>query len=109
MSAVENPSTRVGGMAFGNGVLMRGPRYWAWATEGRQVAYAPVRTVLSRHRLFRIPVVRSLISLAEMLVLMVSIHRRNGLRRGARLLAFLLLAVAGDLGLSLVVPFVVPN
>jgi uncharacterized protein YqhQ len=88
---------------------MRGPRYWAWATEDRQVASAPVRTVLSRHRLFRIPVVRSLISLAEMLVLMVSIHRRNGLRRGARLLALLLVAVAGDLGLSLVVPFVVPN
>jgi uncharacterized protein YqhQ len=96
-------------MAFGNGVLMRGPHYWAWATEDAQVAYAPVRTVLPRHRLLRIPVIRSLVSLAEMLVLMVSLHRRNGLRRSARLLAFFGVAVAGDLGLSLFVPFVVPN
>ena len=88
---------------------MRGPHYWAWATEDRPVAHAPVRSLLGRHRLLRIPVVRSLISFVEMIVLMVSLHRRNGLRRGARLLAFLLAALVCDLGLSLAVAFVVSN
>ena len=44
MSDAVNPTIRVGGMAFGNGVLMRGPNYWAWATEDKEVAYARVRT-----------------------------------------------------------------
>jgi uncharacterized protein YqhQ len=109
MAPAANPSIRVGGMAFGNGVLMRGPNYWAWATEDRPVAHAHVRTLLQRHRLLRIPVVRSLVVLMEMIVLMVLLHRRNGLRRGARLLVFLLLAAACDMGLGLVVSLVVPS
>jgi uncharacterized protein YqhQ len=96
-------------MAFGNGVLMRGPHYWAWATEGKEVAYAPVRSLLDRGRLARIPVLRSLVSFVEMMVLMVSLHRRNGLRRSARLLAFLVAAFACDFGLGLLIPFLVPN
>jgi uncharacterized protein YqhQ len=96
-------------MAFGNGVLMRGPHYWAWATEGRPVACAPVRTLLERHSVLRIPVVRSLVSFAEMFVLMASLHRRNGLRRGARLLVFFVVALACDFGLSLVVSYFVPS
>ena len=88
---------------------MRGPHHWAWATEDRPVASAPVHTLLGRHRVLRIPVLRSLISFVEMIVLMVSLHRRNGLRRGARLLAFLVAVLACDLGLSLVVAVVVPN
>jgi uncharacterized protein YqhQ len=96
-------------MAFGNGVLMRGPHYWAWATEERPVASAPVRTLLGRHRLLRLPIVRSLVSFVEMIVLMVSLHGRNGLRRSARLLAFLAAVLVCDLGFSLAVALVVPN
>jgi uncharacterized protein YqhQ len=96
-------------MAFGNGVLMRGPHYWAWATEDGRIVHAPVRTVLSRGRLSRIPLLRSLVSFGEMIVLMASLHRRNGLRRGARLLAFLGVALALDLGVGVLVPFLVPN
>ena len=73
------------------------------------MAFAPVRTVLERHRLLRIPVLRSLISFVEMIALMVSLHRRNGLRRSARLLAFLVAVLACDLGLSVAVALVVPN
>ena len=109
MAPAANPSMRVGGMAFGNGVLMRGPNYWAWATEDRPVAHARVRTLLQRYRLFRIPVIRSLVVLIEMIVLMMLLHRRNGLRRSARLLVFLLLAAALDMGLGLVVSFIVPS
>jgi uncharacterized protein YqhQ len=96
-------------MAFGNGVLMRGPHYWAWATEGKEVAYAPVRTLLDRPRLARIPVVRSLVAFVEMLVLMFSLYRRNGVRRGLRFAAFIVVALALDMGLSLVVPYFVHN
>lgn len=106
--AVDSP-IRVGGMAFGDGVLMRGPRYWAWAAEGREVAYAPVRTLLNRHRLLRVPVLRSLVSFVEMIALMISLHRRNGLRRSARLVAFLAVAMACDLGLGVVLPYGVHN
>ncbi len=109
MSAAVNPSIRVGGMAFGNGVLMRGPHYWAWATEDKGVAHAPVRTLLGRGRLDRIPILRSLVAFFEMIVLMASLHRRNGLRRAARLLACLAAAFAVDLGLALVVPYLVPS
>ena len=87
---------------------MRGPHYWAWATEDRGVAYAPVRT-LNRGRLARIPVLRSLVSFVEMMVLMVSLHRRNGARRGIRFLAFLVAALVLDLGLGMVIPYVIPN
>lgn len=93
-------------MAFGNGVLMRGPHYWAWATEGREVAYARVRT-LNRGRLGRIPILRSLVALFEMFVLMFSLHRRNGLRRAARFLGFLAAAFGLDLGFSYLIPYLI--
>jgi len=88
---------------------MRGPHYWAWATEGREVAYAPLRTLLDRHRVFRIPVLRSLISFAEMMVLMFVIYCRSGLRRSARFAAFVVFVLACDFGLSFVVPYAVRN
>jgi uncharacterized protein YqhQ len=88
---------------------MRGPHYWAWATEGRDIAYAPVRTLLNRHRLLRIPVLRSLVSFVEMMAMMLSLHRRNGLRRSVRFVAFLAAAMACDLGLGSILPYVVRN
>ena len=87
---------------------MRGPHYWAWATEDRGVAYAPVRT-LSRGGVARIPLLRSLVSFAEMIGLMFSLHRRNGARRGIRFLAFVAAALGLDLGLGLVIPYVISN
>jgi uncharacterized protein YqhQ len=94
-------------MAFANGVLMRGPRYWAWATEGRDVAFAPVQTLLYRYRVLRIPFIRSLVSFVEMLVLMAALYRRNGIVRGLRFAAVLAAAMAFDLGLGVAVPYVV--
>jgi uncharacterized protein YqhQ len=107
MSPAANLPVRVGGMAFGNGVLMRGPHYWAWAAEGREVAHAPVRSLLERRRLARIPLLRSLVSFAEMIFLMFSLHRRNGLRRSLRFAAFMAVALAVDMGLSMLIPYVV--
>jgi uncharacterized protein YqhQ len=68
---------RVGGMAFGNGVFMRGPNYWAWAREDGTVVDAPVHTLLKRHRWLRAPVLRSIVTLAEMFALTFALHRRN--------------------------------
>jgi uncharacterized protein YqhQ len=96
-------------MAFANGVLMRGPHFWAWATEGKQVAYAPVRTLLDRHAVLRVPLLRSLVSFIEMMVLMVSLYRRSGLRRSARFAAFLGSALVMDLGLGWVIAYLVPS
>jgi uncharacterized protein YqhQ len=109
MAPAADSAIRVGGMAFGNGVLMRGPHYWAWAAEDRGVAYGPVSTLLNRHRLLRIPVLRSLVSLVEMIALMFSLHRRNGLRRSARFVVFLALAMVCNLALGSILPYVVTN
>jgi uncharacterized protein YqhQ len=86
---------------------MRGPHYWAWATEGRNVASAPVHTLLSRSRLARIPIVRSLVALAEMIAFMLLLYSRNGLRRSARFVAFLAAALACDWVLSMFVPVLI--
>jgi uncharacterized protein YqhQ len=96
-------------MAFANGVLMRGPHYWAWATEGKEVAYAPVRSLSNRHAALRLPLVRSLVSFAEMIVLMFSLYRRSGIRRSARFAALLGVAMAMDLGLGLAIPYLVKS
>ena len=89
-------------MAFGNGVLMRGPHYWAWAREDGTVMDRPVRTLLERHRCFRLPVIRSAVSFAEMIGLMVSMHARNGKWRAARLLLWIALWLATDFLLNIV-------
>jgi uncharacterized protein YqhQ len=100
---------RVGGMAFGNGVLMRSPHFWAWAREDGTVMHRPVRTLLDRHRALRLPLVRSAVSFGEMVGLMVSLHARNGWRRIVRLLLWMALWLAADLGFSLLLPYLLPD
>ncbi len=113
MSAADGQATpvrgRIGGAAFGNGVLMRSPHFWAWARDDGTVTVRPVRTLLARHRLLRLPLVRSVVSFGEMIGLMVALHARNGWRRIARLLLWIALWVAADIGLSLLLPYVLPG
>ena len=100
---------RVGGMAFGNGVLMRSQRWWAWARDDGSVVDGPVLTVLDRHSLLRLPVVRSAVVFVEMIAMAIRLHRRNGLRPAAALLAWLGLAMVASVALSALVPDVVPG
>ena len=100
---------RVGGMAFGNGVLIRGPHFWAFAREDGTVLEGRLRTLLARYRWLRVPVVRSLVSLVEMVGMAVFLHSRNGLARGAMLLAWLGLYVAVDFVLGLAVATYIPS
>ena len=106
MGASRVPA-RVGGMAFGNGVLMRSQRWWAWARDDGSVVDGPVLTVLDRHRLLRLPVVRSLVVFAEMIAMAVRLHRRNGVRPAAALLVWLALAMLASFAVSSIVPDVV--
>lgn len=65
----------VGGQAVLEGVMMRGPSLWSVAVRlpsthpddpgGIAVATEPVRSVLPRHRLLRLPIVRGAVSLVE--------------------------------------------
>lgn len=100
---------RVGGMAFGNGVLMRGPRFWAFARADGVMLEGRLRTLLTRHRWLRVPIVRSLVGLAEMVGLALSLHSKNGLRRGAWLLACLVLYIVFDFALSVAIAVWVPS
>jgi uncharacterized protein YqhQ len=101
---VSDPALRVGGMACGNGVFMRGPRFWALARADGTLLEGPVRSLLPRHRWLRLPLLRSAIALVEMLAMTILLHRRNGVRPAASLLAWLALAMLCSLGFSVVLP-----
>ncbi|HUK76684.1 MAG TPA: DUF1385 domain-containing protein [Thermoleophilia bacterium] len=82
---------RVGGMALGNGVLMRSKRYWALARDDGTVLDGSVRSLLDRHRVLRLPIVRGAVTFGEMLVFAVRLHGRGGARPNGRLLVALVL------------------
>ena len=94
-------------MAFGNGVLMRSPHFWAWARADGTVIDGPVRTLLNHHRWLRLPVLRSAVAFVEMIGLAVLLHRRNGVRRAATLLVWLGLCLVVNLCLSLALPLLI--
>ena len=91
-------------MAFGNGVLMRSTRHWAWARDDGSVVHGRVTSLLDSHRLLRLPVVRSVAALADMAGFAVARHRQNGRRAGLRLLWWLAAYIAVCTALSLVLP-----
>ncbi len=94
------PALRVGGMAFGNGVLMRSKHAWAWARSDGTVLHGPVVSLLDRSRWLRLPLVRSLVALAEMLAFAIRLQRRNGIGPNLRLLGWLALWVFASSWLS---------
>jgi uncharacterized protein YqhQ len=66
-----------------------------------------VLSVLDRHRALRLPVVRSIVVFAEMIAMAVRLHRRNGVRPAAALLAWLAVAMVASAVLGTIVPNVV--
>src|SRR5664280_979117 len=94
-------------MAFGNGVFMRGPRFWALARADGTLIEGPVRSLLPRHRWLRLPLLRSAIAFLEMLTMTILLHRRNGVRPAASLLAWLALVMLCSLGLGMILPEVI--
>ncbi len=104
---MSDGTLRVGGMAFGNGVFMRSPRFWALARADGTVIDGPVSSLLARHRWLRLPLLRSAMALIEMVVLTIPLHRRTGLRPAASLLAWLGLAMLISLCLGVILPALV--
>jgi uncharacterized protein YqhQ len=94
------PPLRVGGIAFGNGVLMRSKHAWAWARSDGTVLHGPVFSLLERSRWLRLPLVRSLVALVEMLAFAIRLQRRNGVGPNLRLLGWLALWVFASSWLS---------
>jgi uncharacterized protein YqhQ len=95
---------RVGGMAFGNGVLMRSEHFWAWARDDGSLLAGPIAGSGERHRLLRLPLVRSVLALFEMIAFAVARHRQNGRRLNVRLLAWIGVYVGLAFALSLFLP-----
>ena len=87
-------------MAFGNGVLMRSKGFWAWARDDGSVLHGSVTTVLDSSRLLRVPVLRSIVTFAEMIVFTLARHRQNGARAGLRVMLWLGAYVAVCLAMS---------
>src|SRR6266704_6306986 len=65
--------TNVGGQAVLEGVMMRGPSNWAVAVRKPDgdiaEVHQPIRSPMSRHLVFRLPVVRGVIALGESLAI----------------------------------------
>src|SRR6266536_4065250 len=63
----------IGGQAVLEGVMMRGPSNWALAVRKPDGEIAevnrPIRSVMARHWLFRLPIVRGIIALGESLAI----------------------------------------
>ncbi len=95
---------RVGGMAFGNGVLMRSEHFWAWARDDGSLLAGPVRTHGERHRLLRLPLVRSALALVEMAAFAVARHRQNDRRLNLRLLLWIGVYAAAGFAASRLLP-----
>ena len=66
-------SAPIGGQAVLEGVMMRGPSNWSVAVRkpNGQIAEVsrPIESMMKRHRLFRLPVVRGVIALGESLAI----------------------------------------
>jgi uncharacterized protein YqhQ len=66
-------SQPIGGQAVLEGVMMRGPSNWAVAvrtpTGEIEEVSKPIESLMQRHRLFRLPVIRGVIALAESLTI----------------------------------------
>src|SRR5437763_6061028 len=65
--------TTVGGQAVLEGVMMRGPSNWAVAVRkpdgGIAQVHQPIRSPMTRHLVFRLPIVRGVIALGESLAI----------------------------------------
>jgi uncharacterized protein YqhQ len=63
----------IGGQAVLEGVMMRGPGHWALAVRKPDGEIAevnrPIRSVMSRHWVFRLPIIRGVIALGESLAI----------------------------------------
>jgi uncharacterized protein YqhQ len=99
---------RIGGMALGRGVLMRGAAHWAVAREDGSMVDGLVPRLWDGRAWRDWPLVRSLRGLAEMLLLNLTLARlgrgRRSWRLPAALLAGILASVALGSGLQRVVP-----
>lgn len=71
------PPLRVGGMAFGNGVLMRSKSYWAWARADGTITSGECPNLLAQHPRWNKPLLRSFLSLYEMLRFGVQRQKEN--------------------------------
>jgi len=65
--------TTVGGQAVLEGVMMRGPSNWAVAVRKPNGSIAqihrPIESLMARHRLLRLPVIRGILALGESLAI----------------------------------------
>lgn len=104
MSAAPAPPLRIGGMAMGDGVVMRSEHYWALARADGSPDSGRVQSVLERHPHLRFPVLRSLISFFEMMGFAIERHKTSERRRNVRLLCWIGAYAMVGFALNLILP-----
>lgn len=75
---------RIGGQAFGDGVLMRSNAYWAFAREDGSVLYGRHLSLLEKYPRLNIFFVRSIVAIVDPLLFLVKMRRRLSISNGAR-------------------------
>lgn len=94
---------KVGGQAFGDGVLMRSKKYWALVREDGSTEFGSVSSWLDHHPRWNIFFIRSIISFIEMVKFGFQTYTRQPLANNWRLLFWMGIYAAITLPLSLVV------
>jgi uncharacterized protein YqhQ len=106
VSAGPDAPLRIGGMAMGDGVVMRSEHYWALARADGSLDSGPVGSVLERHARLRLPFLRSVVSFFEMMGFAVERHKTSSRRRNVRLLCWIAAYAAVGFALNLILPAV---
>lgn len=94
---------RVGGQAFGDGVLMRTKKYWALVREDGTTEFGSVTSWLDHHPRWNIVFIRSIITFIEMAKFGLGVYKRNPADSNRRLLFWIGVYIAITLPLSILV------
>jgi len=94
---------RVGGQAFGDGVLMRTKKYWALVREDGSSEFGSVTSWLDHHPRWNVFFIRSVVSFIEMVKFGFQTYRKNPAAANRRLLLWVGIYIAITLPLSTVV------
>ncbi|HEY3373709.1 MAG TPA: DUF1385 domain-containing protein [Candidatus Aquicultor sp.] len=92
---------KVGGQAFGDGVLMRTKKYWALVREDGSTEFGSTHSWLDHHPRWNIFFIRSIISFFEMIKFGVKTYQKNPAGTNRRIILWLGIYLAITLPISM--------
>lgn len=96
---------RVGGQAFGDGVLMRTKKYWALVREDGSTEFGSITTWLDHHPRWNVFFIRSIITFIEMIKFGMQTYKRNSAMANRRMLLWIGIYMAIVFPLSFLIKY----